>query len=230
MAAFKTDGTFTTATIQGAARISFPIEGDITAKLIEQDFMIAFSSFAALALGTAHPTIGSTYLVSESPLQDMGGGIALWTRNYATVPAARDEFETFNYKFPGLLSDSGTNPPYNQYWVASDDGRDPTTKTVISRLRHDYTYTTTPAASITILTAQVFTLDSNTNAVIDYLLPAGDYWSDSNPTKEEWVALVAGGSGIGSGAAAGEFIAEDSSIERYMGNIWVRKTRYVKAQ
>jgi hypothetical protein len=235
MAAIKTDGTYTSATLHGAARKSFPIEGDTTAILVEQDFQIAFSSFAALAIGTAHATVTTAYLVGEGPLQDMGGGIAQWTRTYATVPANRDEFETFNYKFPGLLSTDG-NPPYNQYWTSGvDGGRDPFTDTVVSRLRHEYYRVATGLAyetpqEIPILQGQEYSLTTNADARMEYLLPAGEYLADSVPTREAWETLAGGGTGLGTGTAAGELIAEDSKVERYMGNIWVRITRYIKAR
>lgn len=233
MSVFKTDGTFTSASLDGSWRKSFPIPGDNISCIVEQEFMMAFSSFAPIALNTPHATFATAYLVAESPLQDLGGGIARWTRTYAQVPSARDEPEDYSTYFPGLL---GTlTPPYNQYWIESDSGRDPRVEPAQSRLHYEYflcgtglTYETWE--EIPIIPAQVFTLVGNDQAKIDYLLPEGVYWSDSVPSKEEWVALVAGGGGMGEGANAGEFIAEKSRIERYLGNIWCRITRYVKAK
>jgi len=233
MAGYKDNGTFTTAASDGPYRISLPIPRDNTARIVEQDFIIAAANFAAATLDTAHATITAAKLVEETPPEDVGGGIVRWTRRYATKPANRDDFETFSYRFPGLYG-SG-NPPYNQYWTSGDDdGRDPFTKMVTSRLRYEYflcasgeTYTT-PGA-IPILPQLEFTLTTNAQARMDYLLPAGDYLADTVPTKEAWITLVGGGTGIGTGANAGEFIAEDSRIENYMGNIWARITRYIKA-
>lgn len=234
MAAFKTDGTFTTATLHGAFRRSFPIAGDTTAQIIEQDFQIAYGSFAALALSTAHPTVATAYLVGESPQQDLGGGIVQWTRTYATIPANRDEFSTFSYKLPGIWGTA--NPPYNQYWVSENgNGRDPLVDSIPSRIRHEYflceagqTYTTPTA--IPILPGMEISLTTNDQARMEYLLPAGVFVADTVPTREAWEALIAGGAGMGTGANNGEFIAEDSTVERYMGNIYVRSTRYCMAK
>lgn len=224
MSAFKTDGTFSSAALDGSWRKSFPIPGDNVSFIVEQDFQVEFASFTPLALNTAHATFSTAYLVSESPLEDLGGGIARWTRTYAQIPATRDEYETYATKFPGLKG--VTNPPYDQYWIASDDGRDPFTETVNSRLRYEYFLCAdgqdyeTPEA-IPVLLAQQFTLVSNQNVKVDYLLPEGLYWSDSLPSKEDWLELI---------DDEDEFIAEDSRIERWLGNIYVRITRYVKAK
>jgi hypothetical protein len=221
---FKNDGTFTSATLDGPGRKSFPIPGDNVSFIVEQEFLAAFANFAPLALNTAHATYTDAYLVSESPLQDLGGGIAKWTRTYAQVPAARNEFETFSYQFPGLLGSS--NPPYDQYWVAdTGGGRDPRTEVVTSRLHYEYfligdggAYAT--VADIPQISAQEYTLVANPNARIPYLLAAGIYLSDSTPTKEAYLEMIDAGT---------ELVAEDSRVERYMGNIWCRITRYVVA-
>ena len=236
MSAFRIDGAVTSAQVQGGPRKSFPFEGDNASFVLEQDYIVALTSFSPLALDTAHGTYTNAYLVKESQQENIGGGLVKWTRTYAQIPANRSDYETFNFKFPGLLSTTGnTETPYDQYWVQAGNGRDPFTATSNSRVLSEYflcasgqTYTT--PSSIPILQAIKFTLDSNTDARIDYLLSTvPSYWSNSDPTKEEWIALVAGGTGIGTGAAAGEFIAEDSRITRWMGNIYCRQTRYVKA-
>ncbi len=235
MSAFRTDGTFTTASACGAARTSYPLGGaDLTAKVISQDFMIAFASYAAPTISGTHGTFTTAYLIGDSDLQDLGGGIARFTRQWATIPANRSEWGTFGYQFPGLLDDTAT-PPYNQYWIYGGTGRDPRTEPAKSRLYHEYflcksgqTYTS-PSA-IPVIDATKYTLDSNGEAVIAYLLPNGVFGDDSDPTKEEYIAVAAGGSGLGTGAAAGEVVAERSTIERYMGEIYVRMTRYVLAE
>jgi len=226
MAAFKTDGTFTTATIHGAARKSFPISGDITAIVVEQDYQIAFSSFAALALNTAHPVETAAYLVSESDLQDLGGGIAQWTRTYAKKPATRSEYETFSYRFPGYLGASA--PPYAQYYGEDPTGRDPLVKTVLSRIEYKYyrifssggDYTTVAAAyAANGLAAQVYSINTNDEARVDYLFDGSPAASD--PTLTAYQALVTAGT---------EIVAEDSKLTRWMGNIYEISTRYVVAQ
>lgn len=236
MSAFRIDGAVTSAQVQGGPRKSFPFEGDNASFVLEQDYIVALTSFSPLALDTAHGTYTNAYLVKESQQENIGGGLVKWTRTYAQIPASRSDYETFNFKFPGYLATTGTvTPPYDSYWVQTGNGRDPFTATSNSRMLSEYflcasgqTYET--PSEIPILEVIKFTLALNDQARIDYLLSdAGGYWSDSQPTREEWEDLIAGGAGIGTGAAAGEFIAEDSRITRWMGNIYCRQTRYVKA-
>lgn len=236
MSAFRIDGAVTSAQVQGGPRKSFPFEGDNASFVLEQDYIVALTSFSPLALDTAHGTYTNAYLVKESQQENIGGGLVKWTRTYAQIPASRSDYETFNFKFPGLLSTTGnTETPYDQYWVQAGNGRDPFTATSNSRMLSEYflcasgqTYET--PSEIPILEVIKFTLALNDQARIDYLLSdAGGYWSDSQPTREEWEDLIAGGAGIGTGASGGEFIAEDSRITRWMGNIYCRQTRYVKA-
>ena len=234
MSAFRIDGALTTAQTMGGARKSFPFEGDVSSFIVEQDYHVLLTSYSPLALSTAHGTYTNAYLVRESGLENLGAGVVKFTRTYAQIPATRDEYGTFSFQFPGLLG--AQTPPYNQYWVSADDGRDPFNAVSISRIRSEYflcetgqTYET--PSEIDIYPAIFYTLDGNPDARIEYLLAdAISYWSASDPSKEEWLALIAGGAGIGTGSEAGEFIGQDSTIERWQGEIYVRKTTYVVAK
>jgi hypothetical protein len=225
MSAFKTDGTFTSASAVGAARKSFPFDGDNSSFIVEQDFMIALSSFSPLALSTAHGTYTNAYLVKESPLQDLGGGIVKWTRTYAQIPATRSEYSTFAYTFIGFLG-AGI-APYSQYDIQAGDQRDPFLKVVMSRVYNEYflcatgqTYTT-PSA-IPVINAQSYNFDGLPNNKVNYLVdPAINPLSTATePTLPDYRDMVTAGD---------EIVAEDSTLERWMGNIYVRSTRYVKA-
>jgi len=224
MSAFKTDGTYSTAVAVGAARKSFPIDGDNTSFMVEQDFMVAIGSFTPLALNDPHGTFTTAYLVKETPLEDLGGGIARFSRIYSTVPATRSDYESFGYRFPGYL---GTlNPPYSQYYGDDPEGRDPTVLPVLSRILHTYalcatgqTYTT-PAlffAGVAVA-AQVYTINTNADARVDYLFDGSP--AASSPTLTAYKALVTAGT---------EIVAEDSVMRRYAGNIYEIATRYVVA-
>lgn len=225
MSAFKVDTDLTIPIATGGRRISFPIDGDPTAQILEQDYQQGIDDFVPLDLNTPHPDFPTFYLIAETEIQNLGAGLGQWTRRYATLPAARDDYETFAYRFPGLLG--AYNPPYNQYWVNDPgDGRDPRTDTVNSRLAYEYFLigpgqTYTAAGDIPIIPAQQYTLVGNDNVVINYLLAAGVYPDDSTPTKEDYLAMIAAGT---------ELVAEDSRVERWQGNIFQRVTRYVKAK
>lgn len=226
MSAFRTDGTFSSASACGAARKSFPFDGDNTSFIVEQDFMIAFASFSPLALSTAHPTFTSAYLVKESPLEDLGGGIAKWTRTYAQIPATRNEWATHTYTFPGFYG--SRVPPYSQYFDITGDERDPFTTVATSRLYHEYflcasgqTYTT--PANIPVVTRQLFTLDGRPTQPTDYLVDhtANPALTETDPSLPDYLDMIDNGD---------EIVAEDSTLQRWMGDIYVRITRYIVAQ
>lgn len=204
---------------------SYPIAGDVTAVIYSQDYTVPFANYVAPTLSSANADVATAYCIGDSELEDIGAGIARYTRQWATIPANRNEWGSFAYQFPGLLGSS--NPPYSQYWTADiGGGRDPVTLPAKSRIYHEYflcaagqTYTT--PGDIPAIEKTRFSLASNLEATIVYLLPASVYWSDSVPTKEAYQAMI---------AAEDELVAEDSFLERYAGEIYVRRTRYVIAQ
>lgn len=223
MAAFKVDGNFTVATACGAARKSFPIPGDNTSFIVEQEFMQLFANFTPLALNTAHPTFTTAYLVQESPLQDLGGGVAKWTRTYATIPAQRNEYEMFAYQYIGIygyvLAQGGS--------VTTEvDGRERFTESSLSRVQHDYFLCAsgqdyeTPA-DIPVNAAQAYYQSADSTLVTDYLTDSPPFTTASSPTLTAYLALVSGGD---------EIVAEESRLTRWMGNIYERTTRYVIAK
>lgn len=103
MALIISDGDFTTAAVQGKPRRTYPFRGDTTTFYVESEWMQFFDNYTALALDTAHPSISSCYLVQESPLQDLGGGVALWTRTYSKIPISRVWYESYAYTVPGII-------------------------------------------------------------------------------------------------------------------------------
>jgi hypothetical protein len=215
MSAFKTDGTFTTAAIHGAARFSCPIEGDTTTTQFEQDYLVAISSYSPLAVGTAHGTNTTHYLLRESPIEDRGGGIGQFTRTYCKVPVDRSEWESFAYNFIG-------------YWIPPSQGgigsigRDRFTQTVMSRLDYTYALGTPPA----VIEAQQYTVLGYPNLKLDYLQFNSNI-NDSDPSVEDYELLSAGTDGTNIFVAGTGIVAEDSRVTRWAGNIYERVTRYV---
>ena len=74
----------------------------------EEDYRILVASHQPLALDTAHASERNFYLVDETPLRPLGGGIAEFTREYAKIPSARRMPQSHGWKVPGLGSE---NPP-----------------------------------------------------------------------------------------------------------------------
>jgi len=211
MSAIKTDGTFTSAVIHGAARFSCPIEGDSTTTQFDQDYMIAFANYSPLAIGTAHGTLTTHYLLRESALEDMGGGIAKFTRTYCKVPSDRSEYESFAYNFIGFWI-----PP--SVGGIGSQGRDRFTQTVISRIDYTYALATPPA----VILGQQYTVLDHNDLKLDFIYFDANV-NDSNISVEGYQALMAAETNI----ATDGIVAEDSRISRWAGNIYERATRYI---
>ncbi len=99
------DGDFTIAEAVGGRRWTRPFEGDTASAYFDQDFMQRLDSWEPLPLDTADTLHEDAYLVSESPLQDLGLGIVRWTRRFSRVPASRVEFESYAHTVPGITPD-----------------------------------------------------------------------------------------------------------------------------
>ncbi len=234
------DGDFTIEKAWGAKRITFPFDGDSTSFYTEQDFTQDLSSFAALPLNTQDPDDPLSFLVAESPLQDMGGNVVRWTRTFARVPESRNEFETFAYTFPGYWATLTSKfvTPWGveltaAFPILDKPGRAPQTRAVTSRMRHEFflcgagpgTSYATPQL-IPVIASQRYVYGSAWAATSgddlpDKLLYPASSANYSVPTIEAWRALIAAGT---------EIVAEDSRISRWRGNIYMRVTRYLKAQ
>jgi hypothetical protein len=84
--------------------------------------------------------------------------------------------------------------------------------TVLSRIGHEYVYTATP---------ETLPLSGVQRFISQYGWDNTVLSSSTLPTELTYSGWVVNGT---------EFVAEDSSITRYMGNIWDRQTRWIKAK
>lgn len=224
--------------------------------VLEQEFVVAQSAFLSLPLNTPYnpawaigfnqtlsngypiPALNQFYLVVEGELEDMGGGICKIKRTFATLPPVRNEIEQYVYKFPQFDGIDGRDTPIN----------------VFSRIQYDYYI----FDDLDILTLPVFPfgprLDGNTglspdglilpafrvylnvnsintNVFVDVISGTGiDINNDTVPNLPEYQSYYPDGQAATSNDDAAELIAEASTMTRWMGNIWERRTRYVTAQ
>lgn len=232
MSAFKIDGDFTKKWPIGKARISYPIAGDLTSYVIEQDYMQLRANYSAATLNsTHHAAMGggtatdggdtgnsSAYLVEIGAHRDMGAGVIMWTERYATKPAERSEYESYAYNFIGFYGVFGIN-------VTTVTGRDRFNKTVMSRIAFKYYVPgvdagITTAADIPLIAAQTYIYGSTTNNV-DFLADSPPFTAATTPSRTTYEGWMSGGT---------EIVVEPSIVRRWMGNIWERATRYVKAE
>ncbi len=225
--------------------------------VIEQEFMVAQESYEPMHLNTPYNTdwalgwigyfptgypaaaLGNAVLVKEGELVDMGAGISRIKRKWATIPPTRCEIEQYAATFPGLDSTGGIT-------------RQSFTQNVASRLQYDYFIVdfldilSTPTVG-----AGGNRIDSSThNFPSGLVIPAQQYFdsttvvtsggiyvgnlvidlNDSTPTLPTATQYIAYATGTGtSNGLPAEIVAEASTLTRWMGNIWERRTRFVAA-
>lgn len=206
------DGDFTTA---AAASPLKPASATPDGKynIYSQDFVQTMTSFSPLDIGTAHPTQSGYYLVEETAPQPIGCGVGRWTRVYAKVPDQHNEYITFAYNYIGFSGVFGAN-------VTSVSGREREVRNVTSRIQHDYylvgsaTYPTVDDIP-EIVEQRYYSVSPSVR--VEYIADASP---STTPSLTTYQALITAGS---------EIVAEPSMVERWKGNIYVRKTRYVPA-
>ena len=103
------DSDYTVASATGKPRLTYPFQNDFVSFYYEQEFDQFFDNFQRVPLDT-QATISvnghqvTVYMVEESPLQDVGGGVCKWTRTYSVIPESRTEFSSYSWLRPGLSS------------------------------------------------------------------------------------------------------------------------------
>lgn len=216
----------TTAVACTQLRASYPIPHDPTAIVYSQDFIVPFANYVAPTISATNADVATAYLIGDSELTDLGAGVARYTRQWATIPANRNEWGTKDYEFIGYIVDGGAQPPFENYWnVPPEGGRDPHVQRVKQRLYHEYFLCKTGHTYVTpdlipVVPAQEYYLDDNVNAKRKYLLPVGIFVSDTVPTTEDYLDMV---------DDEDEIVSEDSDIQRVYGEIYVRITPYIVA-
>lgn len=222
MALLWTDGDWTTAQAVSGCNFECPIPGVNVAYVLKQDFVIAEASWSPLALGTAHGTYATFKLASEGPIQDIGGGKVKWTRTYAKKPSDHTDYESYNYNFIGFAGSEGIN-------VETQTGRARFTQTVTSKIVSAYYEVgTSPAtpADIAIIAATKYIEAGTTDQMTDYLKDSPPYATATSPSRSTYEGYISTDAGTGSSFS---LVAEPSSVSLWMGNIYVRRTRYIKA-
>jgi len=91
-------------------------------------------------------------------------------------------------------------------------------KAVASRISVDYFL---PGVTASISTPPDIPLDTRFRVLDSQGQETTTLGTNTQPTLTEYLAIVTNG---------GEIVAEDSQLERYRGNIYERRTRYIRAQ
>lgn len=240
------DGTWTAAIATGLPVLSQPFVGDSGFYVLNQEYQQFAENFTPLALNTAHPdaTYTAYKLVSESPNQDIGNGIVKWTRTYAKVPTTRNDYATISYNFVGFYGAIADIATVTSFPIV---GRNRFSNNVTCRIQYDFylvdgTTYATPASIPTIIERRyyiplgtisggVFTAtytrdtlnDLATGKATDSIYDKASWGNlvPTYPTLTEYLGWITAGT---------EIVAEPSQISRWMGNIYVRSTKYILPQ
>lgn len=202
---------------------SSPIPSVNAEYVYTQKFMQPRANFSPLTLNTASPLDSSYKLVEESPREDMGGGLCAWTRKYAQVPAQHIEAESVAYNFIGFSGVTGIN-------VQTQSGRYRFSRSVMCKVQCDYFLidgsTYIKPTDIPIIAEQRYFGIAGTNLETDYLASSPPFVTPSSPARdvyEGWITSDATGDNW-------HIVIEPSRLVRWLGNIWRRETRYIKAK
>jgi hypothetical protein len=250
------DGDFTAPTACSVPVFSSPIRATLAEYVFTQEFMILRTYFKAGKLNDRHPNTdpyyNGFYLVAEGPRQDVGGGVVKWQRTYAKVPDQHNEYESYAYPFIGFIG-SLINNNLASGPTTTATGRGRITHLVTSRVQHDYflvgvgAYQT--AGDIPTLKAlRYFAGDDPTpqEAIeADFIMDTTGPIPGTSPDRTTYNSWIGNAITYGwrSGAITtntsadwasvtnpGQFIAEDSRLSRFQGNIYLRTTRFILAQ
>jgi hypothetical protein len=165
-------------------------------------------------MGVEHTSLSGYFLVEETPLENAGGGIVVWSRIFSKIPETHDEPSTISYDFIGYAGSFGNG-------VTEITGRGRVTQSVNCRIQHDY-FLVCSIAYPTILDVPKiekyqYRAGDDPRFFVDFLYSESSTLS-SDPTLEEYYAMIDAETAIA---------AEDSSLDRWMGQIVVRKTPYI---
>ena len=212
----------------GPAKLIYPFlsEGDAATKQVNQKYNVRAGSYAAPTLNEAYnpsgtdlqhgnfmataPTIGTAYLLYDTEPTEAETGLVEFTRKWSNIPATRYEYTTFAANFPGLA------------YGGVSERRYPFIKSVALQTTYEYyltgtggSYATPDLIPVVAATSFRYSTDSVDRQASDIFLSGS-----TTPTAATWITDV--------GTAAFTYVVEPSTVERYMGNIYVRVTKKVR--
>lgn len=218
-------GDHTVATTVSNPEFSAPFPAVNVDYILRQRFQQTLANFAPLALNTPHPDYTDYVLVSEGDKQDIRGLQCTWERVYAKVPASFSEpGGNYAYNFIGIWGSFGIN-------VSTFTGRDRFTRNVPVKIVRDFflvgagqtyqTFEEIPAIAATrYLNSPTGDLD------VDYIQDSPPLAVATSPNATQYRALIAADA---ADPDSYSIVVEDSRIDRWLGNIFMRETRYIKA-
>jgi hypothetical protein len=225
----------------GPLDISYPFANEFNDSQtleIRQSYKQALSGYAPLPLNTPFnsgecnldgisslpPQITGARFVGDLNETIEGGRTKTWDRVWATIPQTQTGTATLSYTFPGYK--------FNNGFADSRDGylniREAPTYSVNAKLIREYYMVGSGTAysgafQIPTVSRQEYinTFGSQGTAPGDFVLSSAFGGFSSDPTLATYTGWVSAGT---------EIVADDSTLNPYKGNIWMRETPYVKAR
>ena len=189
-------------------RITRPIERLSSHYIVTRTFEGPKATLSLPALNSTDSEYTSHYLVRIGDITPTDGGCVRYELTYSNVPSQIVDYESFVYEFPGYLY-----------------SRRPIQITVTSRLTSDFFLC---ATGQTYLSPDLVPIYFGQKYEYSWSGAAADYLSASSvPTLSDYLAWVAADEATNSSYS---IEAGDSIIEQYIGNIYRRVRRHVKAR
>ena len=179
----------------------FPIRQDLTAIEYSIQFVQRAEYFRPAPLGIVCPDDSKAFLFDESDPTINDHGLVEFTRHFATVPATREEYITGSFNFPGFKNSSDEILRENFSQIA------------VFKIVYSYKYTNQPGDEIS-LDSQFGVIDQN-GSRSEYLTPT------TIPSLASYITERESGLYLQS---------EDSEVERWRGNIWEVRNKFVRAK
>jgi hypothetical protein len=190
--------------------------------VMEEDFRQTLAGFVAgtgaVTIGSAHAAPYDSYFLIQQTNPRPEGPTVVFTRVWAKIPQSFSTYEDHSYNFIGFWGTWGTN-------ITAVTGRDRRVETVPSRLLHQFFLCVTGQTyedpdDIPIISAQKYVYGATTNNV-DLLADAPPFSSPTSPSRTTYEGWMAAGT---------EIVARDSTLRQWIGPMYERITRYVKAK
>lgn len=74
------------AKLTGKPRKIFPVDGDSTIYILEEDYTQLIEAYAPLAPATRHDTYLNVFFSKDTPIRDIGNGLGAYTRTWVSLP------------------------------------------------------------------------------------------------------------------------------------------------
>lgn len=194
---------FTTAVSVGAPQYITPPEGVTEFIGVQQKMWQVITAYTPPTLSTVATYFSSTcYLTGDSGFSEVGGGVMEFTREFAKKPSTYYEYMTTAATFPGV---SGARLPFTREVTMQVENNFFTVGTGLDYASPDL---------IPVIAAQTF-------YYLGWLYDVSNIYlsGSTTPTATSWSSLVTTGGYT--------YVIKASSLERWRGNIWLRKTQRV---